>query len=82
MAERHYVAALKKGTDNAAPQDWQERLTQIEGVSVVGATARRVQFSAPEEAAEQLRSELGDYCLIEEVAVRVPMRRPHGDSSE
>jgi hypothetical protein len=73
MGKKQYVAALKRSPAEAAPDDWQNRLSQIEGVSVLGGTSKQVQFTAEPEVAEKVRAEIGDYINLEEVAGREPL---------
>jgi hypothetical protein len=70
MPDKRYVAALKRTGAEAPPQDWQDKLSKIRGVSIIGASQRRVQFTAEPEAAERVRSELGDYLHVEELVER------------
>ena len=73
MSKRVYIAALKRAQAEAAPSDWQEQLSQLDGVSVVGSTAKRIQFTADPETIEKLRAEHGDYLNLEEAADRQPL---------
>lgn len=73
MAEKQYVIAVKRDRAASAPEDWQDQLAQIEGVSLLGATQGRAQFVAHPDAAEQVRAALGDDFHIEEVAARNPI---------
>jgi phosphotransferase system IIB component len=73
MSKKHYVAALKRASAESAPDDWQERLSQIDGVSVLGASSKQVQFVAAPEIAEKVRAEIGQYINLEEVAGREPL---------
>jgi hypothetical protein len=73
MSEKEYVIAPKRDSAEAPPDDWHDRLAEIEGVSVRGATRRRAQFTASNETAEKVRSELGDRFHIEEVVERKPL---------
>ena len=71
MSEKKYAIAQKRGGGGTPPaEDLKERLARIEGVSVLGSTRNRAQFTASDEAAERVRSELGDSFHVEEVVER------------
>ena len=73
MNERKYVIAVRRDKQAQVPADWQQLLAGIPGVSVEGATKNRVQFSAGAETIQQVKSLLGECCLIEEAATRGPL---------
>jgi hypothetical protein len=66
--QKAYVAAVKYGAN--APADWQERLANIEGVTLTRASARQARFRATSEAVEKVRAQLSNYVHIEELTER------------
>jgi hypothetical protein len=70
MSKKKYVAALKRNLTDEPPDDWQDHLSQIEGVSILGASPNRVQFTADSEAAKKVQEKIGSYINLEEVADR------------
>ena len=73
MVEKQYVLVVKRDQAQTVPLDWRERLTAIDGVSIIGSSPLRVQFMAEPEAAEKVRSELGPFFHFEEIENRNPL---------
>ncbi|MCY1079428.1 hypothetical protein [Archangium lansingense] len=69
--KKRYVIAVKHHANPTKPE-WQERVALVPGVSLVGATPRRMQVDASTEAIEQVSQSLGDEFLIEELMGRTP----------
>jgi hypothetical protein len=67
---KKYIIAPRRGGANPPPADWQQRLASIAGVKILGSTAYQAQFLADEPTTAKVRSELGEFCHIEEGAER------------
>jgi hypothetical protein len=67
VAVARYIVAIRRERRGGAPADWVERLGELEGVSVVGASSGRAQVAADEEGVQRLRDALGAYAHIEPV---------------
>lgn len=65
MAVSSYIVALRRDQQADAPADWVERIEQLEGVSIIGATAKRARVSADDEGLQRLHDALGSYTHIE-----------------
>ena len=73
MNEKQYAIAVRHDLAAYAPADWQAQLAAIPGVSIQGATANRAQFLASDETIPIVKSQLGEYFIIEEVMSRGPI---------
>jgi hypothetical protein len=72
MVERkQYLISVRAGL--SAVPDMAERLTEVEGVTVLVASAYRARVEATAEGITRIRSVLGDRCLVEEVVSRRPL---------
>ena len=72
MPAHTYIVAIRRDCRDRAPEDWVERLTHVEGVSIIGASARRAQIAADDGAVERLREDLGAYAHVEPVIEHRP----------
>jgi hypothetical protein len=68
---KRYVVALKQGLQ--ALPDLHERLSSMEGVSVLGGSPRQVQVEATAEAAERITGEFSSHYYVEESVPRGPL---------
>jgi hypothetical protein len=66
---KQYAMAVKYG--EKAPLDWRERLAQIPGVTIMGATSTRAHFTATSEAGARVQKEFPQF-RVEEAAERRP----------
>lgn len=73
MGEKRFVIAVRNDKRESAPEDWQQILAAIEGVSVEGAAGNHAQFSAGEAALQRVVTRLGEWFRIEEVSQRGPL---------
>jgi hypothetical protein len=71
--EKQYVIAVRHNQTASVPADWQARLAAIPGVSIQGATQNRAQFLANAETIPVVKSQLGEYFIIEESLGRGPL---------
>jgi hypothetical protein len=71
--EKQYVIAVRHDQTANVPVDWQARLASIPGVSIEGATQNRAQFLASAETIPVVKSQLGEYFIIEESLSRGPL---------
>ena len=62
------VISLKRGAD--APEDWQDQISWLSGVTVVGTTRRRMQVDVPDASADAVRRFASEWAHVEDVAVR------------
>lgn len=60
-----YVLAIKRERRDSAPPDWLERVQNVPGVDVLGASAIRVTIEAEQTAIEELAEDIGSFCIIE-----------------
>jgi hypothetical protein len=71
--EKQYAIAVRHDQAAYAPADWQAQLAAIPGVSIQGATKNHAQFLASAETILIVKSQLGEYFIIEEVLTRGPL---------
>ena len=71
--EKTYVIAVRKESRQIAGNNWQQRLAELPGVSVINATPYRAMITATDEGIEVVRSTLGAHCAIEEPVQREAM---------
>ena len=69
MVIRRYIIAPRRSGPKP-PENWQDEIRKIPGITIVGAGPKQVQFEAGGDAVEQLRREFGDSCHIEESVTR------------
>jgi hypothetical protein len=65
--------AVRRAAQPQPAEDWQQRLAQIEGVTVTGKAPAQVHFTATDEAIDKVRQEFPPSFLIEEAAERQPL---------
>jgi hypothetical protein len=70
--KKRYVIAVKHHEARHVKPGWQEQMALMPGVSLVGASPRRVQVDATPEAIRKLADELGEDFLVEELVERKP----------
>jgi hypothetical protein len=68
-----YIIAPKRGAAVKVPVNWQQKLEQIAGVSLLGTSPNQIQILADAGAIERIREELGDCCHVEPVTQRDPL---------
>jgi hypothetical protein len=68
--QKHYLVAVKHGAEAKVTAEWHRQLSQIDGVSLLSASANRAQFLATPDAAEKVRAALGADYWIEESSER------------
>ena len=73
MNQKQYAIAVRHDQAANVPADWQARLAAIPGVSIQGATQTRAQFLADAETIPIVKSQLGEYFIIEESLSRGPV---------
>ena len=73
MNEKQYAIAVRHGQAANVPADWQARLAAIPGVSIQGATQNRAQILASAETIPIVKSQLGEYFIVEESLARGPV---------
>lgn len=66
--QRYIIAPRRNGP--SPPENWQDRVTKMPGITVVGVNAKQVHFEAADQAVEELRRDLGESCHIEQSAPR------------
>jgi hypothetical protein len=66
---KQYAMAVRYGED--PPPDWRERLAQLPGIKITGATSTRAQFTATSESAASVQLEFPQF-RIEETVERKP----------
>ena len=67
---KHLVIAPRAAALAAVPNNWQDEITSIDGVSVIGSNFGRLQVRATPKALETARGKLGHVLLFEEVLPR------------
>jgi len=60
-----YVVSVKREKRQEAPSDWQDRVLQTPGVSLIGGSKDRLTVDLTSGALERIQKELSDYCHIE-----------------
>lgn len=60
-----YVIALKRNVAQVGPVNWQNTLSQFQGVKIISCSPHRAQFAASDDAIARVRSELSPNFLIE-----------------
>ena len=66
--QRYIIAPRRAGP--RPPENWQDRVSKIPGINVIGTNEKQVHFEAADDAVEELRRDLGEYCHIEQSAPR------------
>ena len=61
-----YLIAIRHGRRADAPADWQERLSRIDGVTVLSASSTRARFTATPRAIEEVRANFSGFAYVEE----------------
>jgi hypothetical protein len=68
-----YIIAVKREMRQTAPTNWLDMLRDIEGLTIRGASnPQRVQVEASDEAIEEVRRRLGQWCHIEPAILHRP----------
>lgn len=67
-----YFVAVRSTSRTTIDKDWQQALSAIPGVSVVGATPNRAQIEATDDAMKAVAKLLGEHFYIEEQVQREP----------
>ena len=68
-----YVLAVRRGSRDVAPADWQERVRNLTGVTAEPTdSSARMQVEVDAEALARIRCEFGSLLRIEPVALRKP----------
>lgn len=73
MDAKPYFISVKRGKENQVESDWQDRLREMAGVTLQGATRRRAYVLVEDQAIERVRDEFGETCHIEAEARRSPL---------
>ena len=70
-AEQQYVIKVQRDRATSLPSDWQDRLAEMEGVTVIGrSSAQSAQFVATASGLEKVQKAFSDTCYIEPVQKR------------
>jgi len=71
MTEKTFSIAVKQYGQQSVPENWKERLAQIDGVtSVTGNLPHRAQFTATDQGIDSVKGEFGSAFYIEPLAGR------------
>lgn len=73
--QKRFVIAVKREMRSAAPSDWVNQLLDIDGISPVGKpSASRIMVESTPTGIEAAKSLLGEYCHIEPLKLRKPLK--------
>lgn len=60
-----FIIALKREMWDTVP-DWQTQVADVPGIAIEGSNERRMLIEATEQAINEVRSRVGQWCHIEE----------------